>query len=175
MTDWSSACFATVTTIGRLTASIRRIIEIMKQDDLLAEDIKAEYRRLIREKEALQALADRLELDVERRRKRVLDVDLIRRSLQDFARLVGLLPLEDQKELFQLLLREVEVQPFDPESAWRRASRATATAAARWRGGRRAGLHGEAPHPAVPGADRALPAAGPRGRPGVNHAGAEFG
>ena len=102
--------------IGRLTASIRRIIEIMKQDDLLAEDIKTEYRRLIREKEALQALADRLELDVERRRKRVLDVGLIRHSLQDFARLVGLLTLEDQKELFQLLLRDVDVQPFDPES-----------------------------------------------------------
>jgi len=50
-----------------------------------------------------------------RRRKRVLDADLIRRALQDFERLVGLLPLEDQKELFQLLLREVEVAPFDPE------------------------------------------------------------
>ena len=100
--------------IGRLTAAIRRIIEVMKQDDLLAEDIKAEYRQLIREKERFQALADKLELDVERRRKRVLDVELIRRSLQDFARLVSLLPLEDQKELFQLLLQEVEVQPFDP-------------------------------------------------------------
>lgn len=81
--------------IGRRTASIRRLIEIMKQDDLLAEDIKAEYRRLIREKEVLQGLTDKLEFDVERRRKRVLDVDLIRRSLQDFARLVSLLPLED--------------------------------------------------------------------------------
>src|SRR5438067_270049 len=40
-----------------------------------------------------------------RRRKRLLDIGLIRRALDDFARLVELLPLADQKELFQLLLR----------------------------------------------------------------------
>lgn len=75
----------------------------MKQQDLLAEDIKEEYRRLVREKEQLQTRCEKLELDLERRRKRVLDADLIRRGLQDFERLVVLLPLEDQKKLFQLL------------------------------------------------------------------------
>jgi hypothetical protein len=34
---------------GRLTRSIRRLIDVMKQEDLLAEDIKEEYRRLVRE------------------------------------------------------------------------------------------------------------------------------
>jgi len=77
-------------------------------------DIKAEYKRLVGEKERLQALCDKLQFDVERREKRVLNVELIRRSLADFAELVGLLPLEDQKELFQLLVREIEVWPFDP-------------------------------------------------------------
>jgi hypothetical protein len=57
----------------------------------------------------------RRELDLERRRKRVLDADLIRRALQDFERLVGVLPLVDQKELFQLPVREVVVWPFEPE------------------------------------------------------------
>ncbi len=99
--------------IGRLTAGIRRIIEVMKAEDLLSEDIREEYKRLVAEKERLQAVCEKLQLDIERRRKRVLDVELIRRSLQDFERLVGLLPLEDQKELFQLLLREVEVRPFE--------------------------------------------------------------
>lgn len=37
--------------IGRLTAAIRRIIEVVKQDDLLVEEIKAEHRRLARAKE----------------------------------------------------------------------------------------------------------------------------
>ena len=101
--------------LGHLTAGIRRLIEVMKQQDLLAEDVKEEYRRRVREKERMQVRCEKLELDIERRRKRVLDVDLIRRGLQDFERLVGLLPLEDQKELFQLLLRQVVVWPFEPE------------------------------------------------------------
>jgi hypothetical protein len=36
--------------IGSLTAAIRRTIDVMKVEDFLAEDIKAEYRQLIREK-----------------------------------------------------------------------------------------------------------------------------
>ena len=101
--------------LGPLTAGIRRLIEVMKQEDLLAEDIKEEYRRLVRDKEQVQTRCEKLELDLERRRKRVLDADLIRRGLKDFERLVGLLPLEDQKELFQLLVREVVVWPLEPE------------------------------------------------------------
>ena len=100
--------------LGQLSASIRRLIEVMKEEDLLAEDIKDEYRRLVREKERLQGRCERLELDLERRRKRVLDAGLIRRALEDFDRLVGLLPLEDQKELFRPLLREVDVAPLEP-------------------------------------------------------------
>jgi hypothetical protein len=100
--------------LGHLTAAIHRLIEVMKREDLLGEDIKEEYKRLIRQKEQLQARCVKLEFDIERRRKRVLDADLIRRSLEDFARLVELLPLEDQKELFQLLLHEVAVEPLDP-------------------------------------------------------------
>lgn len=102
--------------IGSLTMGIRRLIEVMKAEDLLSDDLKAEYKRLVREKERVQALCEKLELDVERRRKRLLDVGLIRRALEDFARLVDLLPLSDQKELFQLLLREVEVRPHDPSA-----------------------------------------------------------
>jgi hypothetical protein len=85
----------------------------MKQEDFLAEDIKAEDKQLVREKERVQARCEKLELDVERRRKRILDVGLIGRALQDFARLVDLLPLADKKELFQLLVRQVEVWPHD--------------------------------------------------------------
>jgi hypothetical protein len=100
--------------MGRFTASIHRLIEVMKEEDLLADALKDEYRRLVREKEALQARCVKLEFDIERRRKLVLDAEVIRHSLEDFARLVELLPLEDQRELFQLLLREVVVEPFDP-------------------------------------------------------------
>lgn len=100
--------------ISRLTAGIRRIIEMMKREDMLCRDVEEEYKRLVREKERLLTLSEKLQLDIERRQKRVLDVEITRRSLKDFERLVNLLPLEDHKELFQLLIREVEVYPFDP-------------------------------------------------------------
>ena len=119
--------------MGRLTMPIRRIIEVMKQEDFLAEDIKAEYKQFVREKERVQALCEKLELDVERRRKRVLDVGLIGRALQDFARLVDLLPLADQKELLQLLPREVEVWPHDPAAEAPPAERDTLTTKIRTR------------------------------------------
>jgi hypothetical protein len=76
-----------------------------------------------------KARCGKLDFDNERRRKRVLDADLIRRSLEDFARLVDLLPLEEQKELFQLLLHEVAVELISilpprqrraTETPWRR-------------------------------------------------------
>jgi hypothetical protein len=102
--------------IGRLTSRIRRIIAIMTEEDLLSDDLREEYKGLVREKEQLQALCEKLELDIERRQRGVLDADLIRSSLQDFEQLVGVLPLEDQKELFQLLIHEVQVDPFDPSS-----------------------------------------------------------
>jgi hypothetical protein len=87
----------------------------MKQEHLLAQDIKEGYRRLVREKEQLQARCEQLELDIERWHKRILDADLIRRGLQHFERLVGLLPVADQKQFFRLLLQEVAVWPVEPE------------------------------------------------------------
>ncbi|MBA4181327.1 MAG: hypothetical protein C0506_12120, partial [Anaerolinea sp.] len=42
--------------IARLTTGIRRIIEIMKENDLLAPDVKEEYKRLIQEKERLRTV-----------------------------------------------------------------------------------------------------------------------
>jgi len=102
--------------VARLTTGIRRIIEVMKTEDLLSEDVKDEYRQLVREKERLVTLCEKLQLDIEVRQKRVLDVEVIQQSLRDFERLVSLLSLEDQKELSQLLIRQIEVYPYDPSS-----------------------------------------------------------
>lgn len=39
----------------------------------------------------------------------MLDVGLIQRSQKDFARLVGILPLDDQEDLFHVLVRDTEI------------------------------------------------------------------
>jgi hypothetical protein len=59
---------------------------------------------------------EKANLKIVHRKKKVLDADLMRSQLQHFERLVRVLPPEDQKELFQLLLGEVKVHPFDPSA-----------------------------------------------------------
>lgn len=132
--------------IGSLTMAIRRLIEVMKAEDLLSEDLKAEYKWLVREKERLRALCDKLELDVERRRKRVLDMGLIGLALQDFARLVDLLPLADQPELFHLLLRATRGGDLAPRPDRRGAA------------GRAGHADNKNPHAVPLGAEQSLPA-----------------
>lgn len=55
---------------------------------------------------------DKLEHDLECRRKRILDAVLSRHSLQGSERLVGLPPLEDEKEPCQLL-RKIRKMPCE--------------------------------------------------------------
>lgn len=66
-------------------------------------------------------------VDVERRQKRILDVGLIGRALQDFARLVGLLSLEDQKGIVQFLVYRGKVLPHDLTTGVPPAERDTLT------------------------------------------------
>ena len=101
--------------VARLTTGIRRIIEIIKSQDDLGPDLRAELKKLSEEKEQLGTLIEKLQMDIDHRRRRVLDAGLIRRNLVEFERLVNLMPAADQKELMQLLLNKVEVRPFDPE------------------------------------------------------------
>ena len=48
-------------------------------------------------------------VNIERRRRNVVDTDLIRCTLKDFEGVVNELPLERQAELPSLILREVKV------------------------------------------------------------------
>ena len=47
----------------------------------------------------------------------MVDAELVQHQLGDFDSLAKVLPMEDQQELFALLLREVQVYPFDPEGS----------------------------------------------------------
>ena len=63
----------------------------------------------------MQTLNEKLQVDVDRKKRKVIDAEIIRKSLQDFEQVVDLLPMEDQKELLQLLIKEIYVYPFDPK------------------------------------------------------------
>jgi hypothetical protein len=46
----------------------------------------------------------KVDMEIAHRRKKGLDADLIRQQLKHFEHLVKVLPMEDEKELFQLII-----------------------------------------------------------------------
>ena len=79
----------------------------MAETDTPGEDVREEYRALVREKEALKLEDDKLDIEVRRKQRGVVSADIVQKSLRDLAGMIDSLPLEDQKELFELLIREV--------------------------------------------------------------------
>ncbi len=98
-----------------LTREINRIINILKRRDLISEDLTKEYKELIAEKEDVKHRLEKNRIDIERNQKNVLSADVIQKALRNFSGVIDALPLEDQKELMQLLIREIVVSPFDPK------------------------------------------------------------
>jgi site-specific DNA recombinase len=102
--------------LSRLTKEIRRLIEVFKTADRVPADLKRECVELDEQKQRVQTELEKVQIEMGRTTQQVLDLDIIQRSLQDFGRLVTALPPEDQKELMQLLVDEIVVQPFDPRT-----------------------------------------------------------
>ncbi len=100
--------------LGEVNKGIRRIVEYIKTHDGVPAEIDAEMQELDRERQELHRAIEKADLEIALRKKKVLDADLMRQQLQHFEHLVKVLPPEDQKELFQLLIKEVRVHPFDP-------------------------------------------------------------
>lgn len=101
--------------ITRESAEIKRLINVMKQADLVSSDIKDEYKKLLAAREQAQISLEKLQIDIERLQQKSVDIEVLKKCLQEFDRMVEALPLEDQKELMQLIIKEITVQPFDPD------------------------------------------------------------
>lgn len=93
---------------------INRLIKLMKSQDLVGEEITEEYKKLLAERNALETEKEKLQLEIERCSQDMLDAERIAETLLAFDRVIKALSLEDQKELFQLLIKEARVWSFDP-------------------------------------------------------------
>ena len=101
--------------IIKATAEINRLIKVMKQSDMAGKEITEEYKKLLQEKTALETQKETLTLDIERCRQDMLDADMIIKTLQNFDKVASALSLDDQKDLFTLLIKQITVWSFDPE------------------------------------------------------------
>lgn len=99
-----------------LAQEICRLIEVLKSRDDAPDDLKAQLLRLDGEKQELKKEIEKIGIDISRRRRHVIDLDIIQQSLRDFDRLTAMLPADDQKELMQLLIQRIEVAPYDPRT-----------------------------------------------------------
>ena len=101
--------------LGKTVTEINRLIGIMKSKDLVGNEITEEYKKLLHLKSSLQTEVEKLTIDIERCNQDVLDAEMIKKTLLAFDKVVNSLPIEDQKDLFNLLIKEITVWGFDPE------------------------------------------------------------
>jgi site-specific DNA recombinase len=96
------------------TAQINRLVKVLKSKDMVSKEVSEEYKRMLSERSLLETQKEKLVLDIERCKQDMLDAELIRKTLLSFDKVVGSLPIEDQKDLFQLLIKQITVWSFDP-------------------------------------------------------------
>ena len=102
---------------GRLSDSVRNCVEVGKKKGAknIGDDFIAEAERLSEEKLAVELEKTKVQMDINYRESVVADKLIIADALLRFESVVKTLSVEDQKELFQLIIREISVKHFDPE------------------------------------------------------------
>jgi len=100
--------------INELSRQIKNLLEAMKKG-IISKDIQEENNRLVEERDKSQLVKDKLTVEIEMKQTKLLNIDIIQKGLQNFDKVINILSLEDQKELMQLLIKEIVVYPIDPE------------------------------------------------------------
>ncbi len=96
------------------TIQINRLVKVLKSKDMVSKEISGEYRQMLTDRSLFETQKEKLLLDFERCKQDMLDAELISKTLLSFDKVVNSLPIEDQKDLFQLLIKQITVWGFDP-------------------------------------------------------------
>jgi|GEM_PF-6522341 len=96
---------------------MRNCIDVGKKKGAknIGDDFITEANRLSEEKLAVELEKTKVQMDINYREGVVADKQIIADSLKKFGSVVRSLPEADQKELVQLIIKEVSVKHFDPE------------------------------------------------------------
>ena len=87
----------------------------MANEKNLSDDIKEKYRTLVKEKEDLGVELEKVKIEMDYKQRDVINMEIIQNSLNMFSEIIEKLSIEDQKELMQLLIKEIRVSVFDPK------------------------------------------------------------
>jgi hypothetical protein len=96
----------------------RSCVEAIKKKgaNSITDDFMAEAERLAAEKRAVELEKTKLQIEINYRESVVADKQVIAEALKRFENVVKSLPPDDQKELIQLIIREISVNRFAPET-----------------------------------------------------------
>lgn len=99
-----------------LSEAVRNCIETVKEKGAkrITDDFMAEADRLAAEKREVELEQTKLKIEINYRESVVADKQVIADALLRFEKVMKSLPPDDQKELIQLLVREISVKHFDP-------------------------------------------------------------
>ena len=100
---------------NKLTLKIKKILDIMLSQDMVSDEIKDEYKKLVNEKKFIKCEIGKINIEIDFKRRGVLDVDIVQKSLKTFKDIIDKMSLEDQKDLMQSLIKEIRVFPVDTE------------------------------------------------------------
>lgn len=95
--------------VGEVSGQIRRFVEFLKTADAVPDEIRSEQQALVAEREKTKLQLDMAQVELSIRQREHLDIETIGGCLRMFDQVIDCLSLEDQKELMQLLIKEIRV------------------------------------------------------------------
>ncbi|MBL4653825.1 MAG: recombinase family protein, partial [Flavobacteriales bacterium] len=102
--------------VTELTRGIKAFSDFLKSGEPIPDDLRADYRKQVEEREETKLVLEKLNVELGFREREKMDSTLIQESLRLFDKVIDSLPLKDQKELMQLLIKEIRVSLVNPDN-----------------------------------------------------------
>ncbi len=101
-----------------ISDDLRSCIQLAKKQgaDRIGDAFMEEAEELARRKEKLEIEREIVQMDIKRKENLVVQEEQVTASLSEFQKLFGALRFEEQEELVRLLIREIRVSRFNPET-----------------------------------------------------------
>ena len=97
-----------------LTNQVNNFVKAIGESGLVSPELKEAYNRCLHEREELDREMEEVKVEIASKERTALNLNVIRENLLSMDKIVDVLPLQDQKELMQLLIKGIKVYPFDP-------------------------------------------------------------
>lgn len=100
----------------KIEKQISNYLDAIGQGGLGSADLRDRYERTVKRRDELNRELEQLNSEIASAEHRVLDLGTIRENLKAFQALIDEVSLEDQKQLFQLFIRNVTVWPHEEKT-----------------------------------------------------------